>query len=148
MQTHKIKAADVNKNWVIVDATDQSVGRLSTEISRVLRGKHKPTFVPHLDCGDHVIVINASKLKFTSDKAEKKFYHWHTGYIGGIKSMRADDMMSQNPDRVLKHAVKGMLPKNKLSRQALGHLKIYKGSEHPHEAQKPAPMAVRLNTKK
>ena len=145
MKTCKITPADIQHNWVEVDATGQTLGRLSTEIARVLRGKHKPCFVPHFDCGDYVVVTNASKLRLTgSNKWETKVYYHHTGYIGGIKSINAKDLKSQFPERLLEKAVKGMLPKNKLGRQIFKKLKVYGGPTHNHTAQKPVPMAPRI----
>lgn len=144
MKTHSIKPADINKEWVIVDCADQSLGRISSQIAYLLRGKHKPSFVPHLDCGDNVIAINADKVKFTSNKLEKKLYYHHTGYIGGIKSVSAKSLMEKKPEEVVFKAVKGMLPKNKLSRSVILNLKVYSGSEHPHSAQKPSEAPKRL----
>ena len=144
MKTHSIKPADIEKKWVVVDCTDQSLGRLSSQIAYLLRGKHKPSFVPHLDCGDNVIAINAEKIKLTADKLEKKLYHHHTGYIGGIKSISAKDLQAKKPGELIMRAVKGMLPKNKLSNAVIKNLKVYAGSEHPHSAQKPSEAPQRL----
>jgi large subunit ribosomal protein L13 len=144
MKTFSVKPADIQKNWIVVDAADQPLGRVSTEIARLLRGKHKPTFVPHLDCGDNVIVINAEKVKLTGNKWLNKFYHHHTGYIGGIKSISARDLFDKKPEALIEKAVKGMLPKNKLSRHIFLNLRVYKGSEHGHEAQKPVVAQSRL----
>ena len=143
MKTYSVKPADIQKKWVILDAADQPLGRLATEVARLLRGKHKPTFVPNLDCGDNVVVVNMSKVKLTGKKATDKVYYHHTGYIGGIKAIQAQDLMEKNPERVLQSAVKGMLPKNKLSRKLMTNLKIYAGAEHPHTAQKPEPWTAR-----
>ena len=141
MRTHSVKPDGLEKNWVIVDSKDRSLGRVASQIAYLLRGKHKPTFVPHLDCGDNVIVINAAKAKLTANKAETKIYYHHTGFVGGIKARAAKDIA---PDQLLYNAVKGMLPKNKLSREVIKNLKVYVGEEHPHEAQKPVPAPSRL----
>lgn len=143
MKTLNLKPQEIQNNWVVVDATGLKVGRLASEISRVLRGKHKPTFTPNLDCGDHVVVINAEKVSLSGNKWEQKHYYRHTGYIGGIKSTRADKLNQTYPERIIQFAVKGMLPKNKLSRHQMKKLKVYAGTEHPHKAQNPAPMAAR-----
>jgi large subunit ribosomal protein L13 len=147
MKTYSVKPTDVKKQWVVVDAAHQTVGRLATEVARVLRGKHKPTFVPHLDTGDCVVVINAEKVKFTGNKMKDKFYHHHTGYIGGIKSISAENMLVKHPERILEHAIRGMLPKGPLGRSIGQNLKVYAGSEHPHAAQKPVPMKSRLGAR-
>ena len=144
MKTISITPKDIVKQWVLVDAEGQTLGRLASEIARVLRGKNKPTFVPHLDCGDNVIVVNASKVKLTGDKLFKKVYYHHTGYMGGLKSMKAEDMIVKNPEKMLTLAVRGMLPKNKLNRKILKNMKVYPGSEHPHTAQKTVALAPRL----
>ena len=144
MKTYSIKPSDIKKQWVVVDAADQTVGRLATEVARVLRGKHKPTFVPHLDTGDFVVVINAEKVKFTGNKMKDKFYHHHTGWVGGIKSISAENQLAKFPERILEHAIKGMLPKGPLGRKVGLNLKVYAGSEHPHVAQKPVAMKPRL----
>lgn len=144
MKTHSIKPADIKKEWVVVDSENQSLGRISSQIAYILRGKHKPTFVPHLDCGDNVIVINADKVRLTADKLEKKIYYHHTGYVGGIKAVTAKNLLEKKPEKVIFNAVKGMLPKNKLARAVIKNLKVYSGSEHPHSAQKPVPAPKRL----
>jgi len=143
MRTCSIKPADIQKKWVTVDATGKSLGRLASEIARVLRGKHKPTFVPHLDCGDNVVVTNASKVNLTGRKWEDKNYYHHTGYIGGIKEISAQDLLQKHPERLVQFAVKGMLPKTKLGRKVYKNLKVYAGTEHNHKAQKPEAMAPR-----
>ena len=144
MKTQSITPSDIKKQWLVVDAQDKSLGRVASEVSRLLRGKHKPSFVPHLDCGDNVIVINAEKVNLTGKKLDTKFYYRHSNYIGGIKSTVARDMLENNPDRLVNIAVKGMLPHNKLGRKVFGNLKVYAGSEHPHEAQKPVAAPARL----
>jgi large subunit ribosomal protein L13 len=147
MKTYSVKPTDVKKQWVVVDAAGQTVGRLATEVARVLRGKHKPTFVPHLDTGDNVVVINAEKVKFTGNKMKDKFYHHHTKYIGGIKSISAENMLAKKPERILELAIRGMLPKGPLGRKIGLNLKVYAGSEHPHAAQKPVAMQSRLGAR-
>ncbi|MCB9228273.1 MAG: 50S ribosomal protein L13 [Deltaproteobacteria bacterium] len=143
MKTCKITPADLDKKWVTVDATGQTLGRLASEIARILRGKHKPTFVPHLDCGDNVVVTNAAKMVLTGRKLEQKNYYHHSGYIGGIKETSAAELMEKHPERLLEFAVKGMLPKSKLGRQIYMNMKVYAGAGHKHEAQKPEVMAPR-----
>lgn len=143
MKTCSIKPADIKKKWVTVDASGMPLGRLATEIARVLRGKHKPSFVPHLDCGDNVIVTNAAKVALTGNKWDQKFYNHHSGYIGGIKSISAKDLLEKHPERLIKFAVKGMLPKNKLSRKIMLNLRVYKDENHEQAAQKPEAMPMR-----
>ena len=138
MRTCSIKPADIQKKWVTVDATGKSLGRLASEIARVLRGKHKPTFVPHLDCGDNVVVTNASKVNLTGRKWEDKNYYHHTGYIGGIKEISAQDLLQKHPERLVQFAVKGMLPKNKLGADLFRNLYVFADSDHKFEAQKPS----------
>jgi large subunit ribosomal protein L13 len=144
MKTTSIKPSDIKKQWVLIDATGQSVGRLASQIAYILRGKHKASFVPHLDNGDNVVVVNASKAVFTGRKLENKFYYHHSSYIGGIKAVVAKDLLANKPERVLEHAVRGMLPHNKLGRKVFHNVKIYAGNEHPHEAQKPVAAPARL----
>lgn len=146
MKTCKITAADVKQNWVVVDASGQTLGRLATEIARVLRGKHKPTYSPHLECGDHVVVVNAEKVRMTGKKLTDKVYYNHSSYIGGLRATRAEEMLNKHPDRVITFAVKGMLPKNALGRQMAKNLRVYAGAEHPHAGQKPVAMAARTAT--
>jgi large subunit ribosomal protein L13 len=131
---------EANRTWYVVDATGQTVGRLATRIASILRGKHKPTFTPFLDMGDHVVIVNAEKVVFKGNKLEEKMYRHHTGYPGGLKEVTARDMMVRHPERVLEQAIKGMLPKNKLGRAMAKKLKVYVGPNHPHEAQKPVPL--------
>ncbi|MEG0387003.1 MAG: 50S ribosomal protein L13 [Niameybacter sp.] len=135
--TYMANAQNVERNWYIIDAEGQTVGRLSSQIAAVLRGKNKPTYTPHVDCGDHVIVINADKVVFTGKKLDQKLYRRHSGYAGGLKETKARDMLNTHPERVMMYAVKGMLPKNSLGRQMLTKLRVYAGTEHNHEAQKP-----------
>jgi large subunit ribosomal protein L13 len=126
-----------------VDAQGQVLGRLATRVATVLRGKHKPSFSPHLDVGDHVVVINAEKVQLTGRKLKDKQYRWHTGYIGGLKEVSAETMLRTHPDRVIEWAVEGMLPKNRLGRAMAKKLKVYRGAEHPHGAQQPQPLEVK-----
>ena len=130
------------RRWYIVDAEGQVLGRIATEIAKVLRGKHKPTFTPNQDAGDFVVVVNARALKLTGTKLEKKVYFRHTEYPGGIRERTAAQMLEEKPEELVKLAVKGMLPKNRLSRKLVTKLKVYAGPEHPHDAQKPQPLAM------
>ncbi len=136
--TASAKPAEVEKKWILIDADGLVVGRLATIIANRLRGKHKPSFTPHVDCGDNVIVINADKVQFTGNKLTQKFYYRHTGYIGGIKEVRADRQLAGAfPERVLEKAVERMVPRGPLGRQQMRNLRIFKGAEHPHAAQNP-----------
>lgn len=137
MKTYSMKQAEIAKEWLVIDATGVSLGRLATQIATLLRGKHKPTFTPHLDMGDSVIVINAEKVKLTGLKLDQKTYARFSGYIGGLKEIPIRKMMEKHPEFVVTNAVRGMLPKNRLARQQLKHLRVYNGTEHPHEAQQP-----------
>jgi len=137
MNTYFIKAKDIQKKWYVVDASGKTLGRLTSHIASLLRGKHKPTFTPHADMGDNIIVVNAEKVQLTGNKANTKMYYRHTGYPGGIKDTKYNDMIRKNPERVIQIAVKGMLPHNRLGRAIMKHLKVYKGPEHPHQAQQP-----------
>ncbi len=137
MRTYQPSAKDITREWYVVDAEGQTLGRLATRIAHVLRGKHKPTFTPHLDTGDHVIVINAEKVELSGFKEGKKVYHRHSGYPGGIKSVPFTELVAKSPTQVVERAVHGMLPKNKLGRQMAKKLKVYAGPEHPHAAQQP-----------
>ena len=142
MRTYTPKAADVSRTWHVLDAQDQVLGRLSTEAAMLLRGKHKVTWAPHFDGGDHVIVINASALAVNPRKLADKRYYRHSGYPGGIKSETMEHLLARNPERVVRLAVKGMLPKGPLGRQMLTKLKVYAGPDHPHSAQAPEPLAL------
>ncbi len=142
MKTPLPKVNEIEKKWYVVDATDKVLGRLATQIALRLRGKHRPDFTPHLDTGDFIIVVNAEKVKLTGRKLDQKMYHKHSGYLGGLKSMTARQMLEKKPEDVIKLAVRRMLPKNKLARQQLKKLKVYRGSEHPHQAQMPEPLEV------
>ena len=137
MKTYMATPSTIERKWYVVDAQDQTLGRLASEVAIVLRGKHKPQYTPHLDTGDNVIVINADKVKLTGNKASQKMYYRHTGYTGNLKSFTYKEMMEKFPERVIKYAVKGMVPHNKLGRQMLTKLHVYAGREHPHQAQKP-----------
>ena len=137
MDTKSYKLEPSDKSWLLVDASDKTLGRLSTHIAKILMGKNKPEYTPHNDVGDYVVVINAEKIKITGNKNEQKMYYRHTGYPGGIKSQSFNDLVSTYPDRIITSAVKGMLPKNKLSNSVLKKLKVYKGEIHPHSAQNP-----------
>ncbi len=141
-KTFVTKPADIQREWYVVDAAGMSLGRLSTRIAAVLRGKHKPTFTPHLDNGDFVVVINADKITVTGGKMEEKFYYAFSGYPGGLRSTSLRDQLATHPERVVTHAVKGMLPHNRLGRQLIKKLKVYAGSEHPHAAQQPKPLPL------
>lgn len=138
MKTYFARKEDgLERKWCVIDAEGKVLGRLASRIARILRGKVKPTFTPHVDTGDFVIVVNAEKVMLTGKKWKQKLYHRHSGYVGGLKSCSAQDLLARKPEELIRHAVKGMLPKNRLGRQIIGKLKVYKGSEHPHEAQKP-----------
>jgi large subunit ribosomal protein L13 len=139
MKTTIVKSAEVSRTWYLIDANGETLGRLATRIATVLRGKHKVNFTPHVDCGDYVVVINAEKINLTGKKLDAKFYHSYSGYIGGLRSTSARKMLNTYPERVMQHAVKGMLPKNRLSRQVIKKLKVYGGVSHPHGAQQPQP---------
>lgn len=135
--THSVKAKEIEKKWYVIDAANKPLGRVATEVARLLRGKHKPTFTPNLDNGDNVIVINSDKIVLTGNKANQKMYRRHSGYIGGMKEIAYKDFMANNSDKALLLAVKGMLPKNSLGREMLTNVRVFKGAEHNHEAQKP-----------
>lgn len=139
-KTYVIKGK-TTPNWILVDAKDQSLGRLSTQIASYILGKHKPTFTPGVDMGDEVVVINASQLRFDPRRMESKMYYWHTGYPGGLKEMTLKTMLEKYPERVIRKAVWGMIPHNKLGRSLIKRLRVYPGNEHPHEAQNPQKMA-------
>jgi len=141
-RTFMAKEADLEKEWFIVDATGQRVGRLASEVAAVLRGKHKPTYTPHIDSGDYVIVINADKVELTGNKMSDKKYYRHSQYPGGLKVRSAGEMMAKNPEKLIELAVRGMLPHNRLGRRQLRKLKVYSGPDHPHAAQKPQPLAI------
>jgi len=137
MKSYIAKPQEVERKWYVVDAEGKTLGRLSTQIATILRGKHKPTFTPHVDTGDFVVVVNAEKVNLTGKKLDQKMYRWHTGYPGGLKERTYRDMINTKPEKVIMHAVKGMLPKNKLGRHMLTRLKVFRGPEHKHQAQQP-----------
>jgi large subunit ribosomal protein L13 len=140
-KTISVRESEIERRWYVVDATDETLGRLASRIARVLEGKHKPTYQPSLDSGDHVIVLNASRITVTSNKLESKLYIRHSGYPGGYKEETMGHLMNRRPEEVIRRAVKGMLPHNRLGAQQLRKLKIYAGSDHPHQAQAPEPLA-------
>ncbi|KNC19899.1 50S ribosomal protein L13 [Arthrobacter sp. RIT-PI-e] len=137
MRTYTPKPGDISRQWHVIDATDVVLGRLASQTATLLRGKHKPTFAPHMDMGDFVIIINAEKVALTGSKAEKKRAYRHSGYPGGLKSVSYVELLDKNPERAVEKAVRGMLPKNSLAAQQIGKLKVYRGAEHPHAAQQP-----------
>ncbi len=137
MKTYLAKKSEITADWYCVDASGQVLGRLAAQVSRLLMGKHKPIYTPHLDTGDHVVVINADKVMFSGKKREQKVYYRHTGYPGGLKSITAKKLMQQKPEAAVRLAVRGMLPKNTLGRQMFKKLKVYAGANHPHQAQQP-----------
>jgi large subunit ribosomal protein L13 len=135
MRTFSLKGGDITRDWLVIDAADQTLGRLAARIARLLRGKHKPTFSPHLEMGDYVIVVNAARVRVSGKKLRDKVYYRHSGYHGGLKSVTLGELMATRPTQVLEMAVRGMLPHNRLGRKLLRNLKVYAGPEHPHEAQ-------------
>ncbi len=141
--TYITKESDVERKWYVVDATDHTLGRLSSEIATILRGKHKPIYSPNVDAGDYVIVINADKIKVTGKKLDQKLYRKHSDYVGGLKETTLREMLDKKPEEVIKHSVKGMLPKNVLGRQMFRKLRVYTGTEHGHEAQKPEMLEIK-----
>jgi large subunit ribosomal protein L13 len=141
-RTYTPRAADIERNWFVVDATGQRLGVLASNIARVLEGKHKPTYATHLDSGDHVIVLNAARIEVSGKKIEQKFYARHSGYPGGFRSETLGELLARRPEEVIRRAVKGMLPHNRLGTQQLRKLKVYAGGDHPHEAQQPEPLPM------
>jgi len=141
MKTYSAKKSDVERNWVVVDAEGQVLGRLASRIALILRGKDKPIVTPHVDTGDFVVVVNADKVILSGNKLDEKVYYWHSGYPGGIKGIKAKDLLEKKPEELVRKAVKGMLPKNKLGRKIFNKLKVYAGPDHPHEAQQPRKVA-------
>ena len=142
MRTWTGKAEAIEREWFVVDAEGETLGRLASRIAPILRGKHKPTYTPHLDCGDFVVVVNAEKVRVTGKKMDQKYYHRHSGYPGGLTSISLREQLEKHPERVLHSAIRGMLPKNRLGRRMIKKLKIYAGEEHPHQAQQPKPLAL------
>ncbi len=143
-KTHSTKVSDVERRWFVVDATDVPLGRLASEVAQVLRGKHKPTFAPHIDVGDFVIVVNAEKVAVTSDKSESKIYYRHSGFPGGLKEESFEALRVRAPEAIVERAVKGMIPKNRLGRKVGSKLKVYAGPDHPHAAQMPVPLEFNI----
>ena len=137
MSTYMPKAGDITRNWYLIDAEGQTLGKVATKAADLLRGKHKPTFVPHMDCGDHVIIVNADKIVLTGKKLEQKMYYHHTGYIGNMKQVKYSTLLAKKPEFVMTKAIKGMIPDTTIGRQALPRLRVYAGPEHNHAAQKP-----------
>jgi large subunit ribosomal protein L13 len=142
MKTFSAKPEEVRRDWYLVDATGKTLGRLSTEIARRLRGKHKPEYTPHVDTGDYIVVVNAEKIRVTGNKLKDKMYYRYTGYVGNLKSMPLEKLMEQHPERALQYAVKGMMPRNSLGRKMLSKLRVFAGPEHSHEAQQPIPLEI------
>ncbi|MDW7712154.1 MAG: 50S ribosomal protein L13 [Deferrisomatales bacterium] len=142
MKSYMATAQTIEKEWFVVDAQGATLGRLAAQVASVLRGKHKPTYTPHVDAGDFVVVVNADKVHLTGRKMDQKMYYWYTGYPGGIKGRTARQMLERKPEEVFRRAVKGMLPKNNLGRKMMTKLKIYASPEHPHQSQQPKPLAV------
>ena len=142
MKTYMATPSTIERKWYVVDAADKTLGRLAAEVAKVLRGKHKPTFTPHMDTGDHVIIINADKVRLTGKKLVQKVYFRHSGYLGGDKYTKAGDMLAKNPVRMVELAVRGMVPHNRLGSQIIKKLHVYAGSEHPHAAQKPEVLTI------
>jgi large subunit ribosomal protein L13 len=142
VKTYYAKPLEVEREWVLIDATDQVLGRVASVAAQILKGKHKPQYTPHVDTGDFVVVINADKIKVTGAKAADKVYYRHSGYVGGLKSETFEEAMAKHPERVIEHAVKGMLPKNTLGRAMGKKLKVYAGPEHPHAAQQPREIKI------
>jgi large subunit ribosomal protein L13 len=144
VKTYSMKQGEIAKDWLVLDAAEVPLGRLATQVATYLRGKHKPTFTAHLDMGDNVIVVNASKVKLTGQKLDKKVYLHHTGYVGGQRETPLRKLMEKRPEEVVLRAVKGMLPKTRLGRKQLANLRVYRGGEHPHAAQQPKQMDIQL----
>jgi large subunit ribosomal protein L13 len=142
MKTFSAKSEEVRRDWYVVDATDKTLGRLATELASRLRGKHKPIFTPHVDTGDHIVVVNAAHIRVTGNKLKDKIYHHHTGYVGNLKSITLEKLMEKQPEQALTFAVKGMLPKNRLGRAMMKKLRIFAGPEHTHQAQQPQPLEI------
>ena len=142
MKTISVRPRDVRHDWFVVDATDQVLGRLATQVAHRLRGKHKPEFTPHVDTGDYIVVINAEQIRVTGNKLSQKRRYRHTGFPGGIKELPLEEELRVHPERVIENAVKGMIPRNRLGRAVLSKLRVYAGNKHPHEAQNPKPLSL------
>jgi large subunit ribosomal protein L13 len=140
MKTYSPKAKEITRSWYVVDARDVVLGRLASEVAKVLRGKHKPTYAPHMDTGDHVVVVNAAGVRVSGGKEEKKIYYHHSRYPGGLREIPLERVRARHPERLVEEAVRGMLPKSRLGRQMARKLHVYAGADHPHEAQKPVPL--------
>ena len=145
MKTYTVKPGDITRQWYVVDAEGKTLGRLASHIATILKGKHKPIYTPHVDVGDYVIVINADKIHVTGRKMRQKMYYRHSGYPGGLKSINLRDLLQRHPTRAIEFAVKGMLPKNRLGRKMFKKLKVYAGSDHPHQAQQPQVLALKAD---
>ena len=143
MPTPMPRESEIERKWYVVDAEGKVLGRLASRVASILRGKHKPTFTPHLDVGDHVVVLNAEKIHLSGRKLQNKQYRWHTGYIGGLREVSAEKMLMTHPERMVEWAVQGMLPKNRLGRAMAKKLKVYRGAAHPHQAQQPQALEVK-----
>lgn len=141
-KTYSAKAEDIERTWYVVDAEGKTLGRLATEVARILRGKHKPIYTPHVDTGDYVIIVNADKIRVTGKRLDQKKYYRHSGYMGGLKETTLRTMLDKHPERVLQLAVKGMMPKNRLGRKMYKKLKVYAAPDHPHAAQNPQPLEL------
>lgn len=142
MRTYSPRADEIERTWYVVDAEGLTLGRMATEVARVLRGKHKAMYTPHMDTGDHVIIVNADKVVLTAGKADRKFVHRHSGYPGGLKTQTYANLMDKKPEEAVRRTIKGMLPKNRLGRSMLSKLKVYAGPNHPHAAQRPEPLVL------
>ncbi len=142
MRTVSAKPEEVRRDWYVVDATDKTLGRLASELARRLRGKHKPEFTPHVDTGDHIVVVNAARIRVTGNKLKNKIYHRHTGFIGNLKSTNLEALLQKHPEQALELAVKGMLPKNRLGRAMFKKLRVFAGPEHAHQAQQPQALEI------
>ena len=142
MKTFSAKPDEVTRDWFVVDADGKTLGRLATEVARRLRGKHKPEYTPHVDTGDYIVVVNASKIHVTGNKAKDKMYHHHTGFIGNLKSINFEKLLAKKPEKIIETAVKGMLPKNPLGRAMFRKLRVYAGPQHDHAAQQPKPLEI------
>lgn len=142
MRTFSVKKEEIHRDWYVVDAKGETLGRLASRIAPILKGKHKPIYTPHLDCGDFVVVVNADQVRVTGRKMDQKFYYRYSGYPGGLSQISLRDQLARHPERVLQAAVRGMLPKSKLGRQMIKKLKVYAGDEHPHQAQQPKPLEL------
>lgn len=143
MPTPMPRETEIDRKWYVVDAEGQVLGRLATRVATILLGKHKPSFAPHLDVGDHVVVVNAERVHLTGKKLQDKVYRWHSGYLGGLREVNAEKMLRSHPERVIEWAVQGMLPKTRLGRAMARKLKVYRGAAHPHRAQQPEALEVR-----